>query len=390
MSQKKIITFSLSWLLFVIIWFVLAYIVFDLRLTSFKKEIIQAVKSNTIIGLPDSDNQSDLWDFEKKITTNIQNIKQSIVHIIGTETIGWYLNNSWLSLNTWIIQNQKVEIIWWNGIIISEDGFIITNKHVVWQPNVEYTIIDFWWNIYKLDKIRSDSNTDFAIIKVKDKNWNSAKDMFPTNVISSKTKVQIGQWVFAIWNTSSDNINAVTMWILSSKNKKIWWSKNIIWLYQTDTALSKGNSWWPLINTDWEVIGISTAIDNLQQSTSYILPITKEFISWIFASIQRNWKILYPSLWFNFIEINTINKNELKVNATNWIIVTEIINDSEASKKWIKIWDIIIWINGNEINNDNTFIYQLYWYNFWNKIVLNIQRWSKKVDIDVFLGENSQ
>lgn len=390
MSQKKIITFSLSWLLFVIIGFVLAYIVFDLRLINFKKEIIQAVKSNTIIGLPDSDSQSDLWNFEKKITNNIQNIKQSVVHIIGIETIGGYLNNSGLSLNSWILENQKVQTAWWNWIVISEDGFIMTNKHVISQPNMEYKIIDFRWNTYKLDKIRSDSNTDFAIIKVKDQNWNNAKDMFPTNIISSKSKVQIGQWVFAIWNTSSDNINLVTMWIISAKNKKIWWIKNIIWLYQTDAILSVWNSWWPLINTNWEVIGIGTAIDNLQQSTSYVLPITKEFISWIFTSIQRNWKISYPSLWFNFIEINTINKNELKVDTNNWILVTQIIDDSEASKKWIKIWDIIIWINGNEINNDNPFIYQLYWYNFWNKIVLNIQRWSKKIDIDVFLGENNQ
>ncbi|MFZ2150485.1 MAG: trypsin-like peptidase domain-containing protein [Candidatus Absconditicoccaceae bacterium] len=390
MSQKKIITFSLSGLLFVIIGFILAYVVFDLRLVNFKKEILQAVKSNTIIGLPDSDNKSDLGDFEKKITNNIQSIKQSIVHIVGIQTIGGYLNNSGLSLNSGIVENQKVETAGGNGIIISEDGFIITNKHVVSQPNMEYKIIDFWGNIYKLDKIRSDSNTDFAIIKVKDQNGNNAKDMFPTNIISSRAKVQIGQWVFAIGNTSSENINAVTMGIISAKNKKVGGIKNIIGLYQTDASLSVGNSGGPLINTNGEVIGISTAIDNGEQSTSYVLPITKEFISWIFTSIQRNGKISYPSLGFNFIEINTTNKNELKVDTTNGIIITEIINDSEASKKGIKVGDIITGINGNEINNDNPFLYQLYGYNFGNKIVLNIQRGSKKIDIDVFLGENNQ
>jgi len=383
MSQKKIITFSLSWLLFIIIWFISAYIVFDLRLISFKKNIIQAVKTNTIIGLSNTNNEAELWNFEKKITNNIQNTKQSIVHIIGTQIISWWLNNSG-------IITQTIEISWWNWIIVSEDWFIITDKNLIQQTNIEYKIIDFWWNIYKLDRSWADNNTDYAIIKVKNQDWNNAKDMIPINIISSKSKTQIGQWVFAIWNTSPENINTVTMWIISAKNKKIAWNKNIIWLYQTDTVMSQSNNWGPLINTNWEVIGINTNINNSNQLISYVLPITKEFINWTFSSIQRNGKISYPSLWLKFTEINTINKNEFKININNWIMVTEITNDSEASKKWIKSWDIITWINGNEINNDNPFSYQLYWYKFWDKIVLNVKRWSKKLDIDTFLGENSQ
>jgi len=390
MSQKKIITFSLSWLFFIIIWFILAYIVFDIRLINFKKEVIQAVKSNSIVDLWNIQDKLNLWDFEKKITNNIQHTKQSIVHIVGTQTIGWYLNNSWNLFNTWFTQNQKVEIWWWNWIIISEDGFIITNKHVVKEPNIEYKIIDFWWNIYKLDKIWSDSHNDLAIIKIKDLNWNNAKDMIPISIISSKSQVQIGQWVFAIWNTSTENINTVTMWIISSKNKRILWNTNTVWRYQTDASLFPWNSWWPLINTNWEVIGISTAISNINQWVSYITPITKELINRIFSSIQKNWKISYPSLWFYFTEINAINKNDLKVPTNNGILVTEILKNSEAENKWIKIGDIIIWINGNEINNDKPLLYQLYWYKFWEKIVLNIKRWSKKLDIDVFLKESTE
>lgn len=357
---------------------------------SFKKDIIQSIKSNNIIWLPDADNKTDLWDFEKKITSNIQSTKQSIVHIIGSQTIGGYINNSGTLLNSGIIQNQKVDIWWWNWIVISEDWFIITNKHLVQQPNVEYKIIDFRWNAYKLDKVWTDGNTDFAIIKVKDQNWNNAKDMTPTNVISSKAKIQIWQWVFAIWNTSLENINAVTMWIISSKNRKIWWNKNIIWLYQTDAALSQKNIWWPLVNTNWEVIGIVWNINTIDRSKSYILPITKELISWVFSSIQKNGKISYPSFWFDFIEINTANKVELKVTPNNWILITQVSADSEAANKWITVWDIILWLNGNEINNDSPFLYQLYWYKFGDKIVLNIQRGSKKIDIDAFLGENNQ
>ncbi len=373
-----------------IIWFILAYVVFDLRLINFKKDIMQSIQSNNIIGLPGVDNQSDLWNLEKKITSNIQNIKQSIVHIVGVQTIGGYLNNSWILLNSGIVQNQKVEIWWGNWIVISDDWFIITNKHVVIQPNMEYKIIDFWWNVYKMDKVWSDSNSDFAIIKIRNQDWNNAKDMVPASIISSKTNIQVGQWVFAIWNTSPENINTVTMWIISAKNKKIWWSKNIIWLYQTDAALYPWNSWGPLINTNWEIVGICTATNNLEQQISYVLPITKEFINWMFTSIQKNWKISYPSFWFNFIEINAINKEQLNAYTNNWISITEVMNDSEAARQWIKVWDIITWINGNEINNDTPFLYQLYWYKFWDKIVLNIQRWSKKLDIDAFLGENSQ
>jgi S1-C subfamily serine protease len=137
-------------------------------------------------------------------------------------------------------------------------------------------------------------------------------------------------------------------------------------------------------------VGICTATNNLEQQISYVLPITKEFINWMFTSIQKNWKISYPSFWFNFIEINAINKEQLNAYTNNWISITEVMNDSEAARQWIKVWDIITWINGNEINNDTPFLYQLYWYKFWDKIVLNIQRWSKKLDIDAFLGENSQ
>ncbi len=283
-----------------------------------------------------------------------------------------------------VMKKKKIKVVWedweeeseiettksqeWNAIVITTDWYLLTNKHVVEDKQWIYSVI-IENKEYSVDKIRNDEELDLSIIKIKaDKKLTAAK------IPSINTEIKIWNIVFAIKNDIESNEYWTKMWIINSKNQKLK-QKNwniYIWMIKSSTAIEAGFSWWPLIDINWNTIWINTAIDNIEYGASYTLPINQELISESLNSIKQNNKIIRPSIEIEY------EQND------KWIKVIKIQEWSNAEKAWLKEWDVIIWINDFPVDYNN-FLYVLYSYNAWKSVVLNIQQWELKNDIQVTL-----
>jgi len=172
------------------------------------------------------------------------------------------------------------------GMIISEDGYILTNNHVI-EDSSSVTATTQDGTELEATVVKTDSDKDIAVIKVKtDKTLTAAK-------LGDSSKVQVGEDVIAIGNVLGRYHNSVSRGIISGLGRPIVTSGSSLYgnlkelddLIQTDTAINSGNSGGPLVNTKGEVIGINTAIDGSAQNIGFSVPINhaKEMI----ASIKK-------------------------------------------------------------------------------------------------------
>lgn len=161
------------------------------------------------------------------------------------------------------------------GIVISEDGYILTNNHVVSDSN-SVSIATQDERIYKATVVKVDEDKDLALIKVVDE---TAK--FTAVKIGDSEKVEVGENVIAVGNALGEYSNTVTKGIVSGLGRPIVTSSSDLYgklheledLIQTDAAINSGNSGGPLVNSKGEVIGINTAVAGSAQNIGFSVPI---------------------------------------------------------------------------------------------------------------------
>jgi len=167
-----------------------------------------------------------------------------------------------------------------SGFIISADGLILTNKHVVQDIKAEYTVFTNDGKKYSAKVLARDPNIDIAIIKI------SASNL-PTIKLGNSDLIQVGQTAIAIGNALGEFRNTVNVGVVSGLSRNITASgggglmETIYNVIQTDASINPGNSGGPLLNLRGEVMGINTAIAQNAQSIGFAIPINqvKEIIS---------------------------------------------------------------------------------------------------------------
>lgn len=375
MNKNKILTTTLS-LFGIATVILLIFLILKINRLEYNIEIITGQE---IVDITPNKKKFDLSLFQENLLNWIEENKPSIVWIYSQKDIEIFEDNinsnETKKLDSYNInpKNQKSKIetiktLQWNGIIISKDWYIITNKHVVKDLKANYTVI-LNNQKFKVNKIRNDKWLDLAIIKI-----SVTKQLKPAKFIDITNENKIWQIVFALKNDPTSQEIVTKMWIINSKNQKFKIENNriYIWLIQTSTAIEPWFSGWPLININWDVIAINTAIDNIEYWASYSLPLNQEFINQTLSSIKESSKIIRPYIWIDY------DKQD------DSIIITKIHKNSPASKTELEIWDIIHWINNNDINYNN-FLYQLYTYKPNKNIILNVQKDKFKQDIQIKL-----
>lgn len=315
-----------------------------------------------------------LKNLQSDITKAIDNVSPSVVSIVMSKDLKIYYEDP-NNFYGWYITEKKEKVWWWSWIIISSDGYIITNKHVVQDPNLDYTIITKNWDNHKVDKIWLDPVLDIAILKIIDTNGDVPNDLVAAPMDTISNKVKIGDMVIAIWNALAEYDNSVTFGIISGKWRKLNEStQNSIyqWLYQTDASINPWNSGGPLLDIKWDVIWINTAITAVGQWIWFAIPVNKEFVSSTLDIIKKNWKIVRPFIWINYLELTKTLAKSLSIDKFEWLYIQDVVADSLAQKSWLKKWDIILELNWVKIDTDNNFIYQLYTYMPWEEIELKV------------------
>lgn len=223
-----------------------------------------------------------------------------------------------------------------SGVIISEDGYIITNNHVVkGARRLEITLNNK--ETYDAEIIGIDESTDIALLKID-------KDNLPYLPFGDSDNLQVGEWVLAVGNPFNLT-STVTAGIVSAKARNINLSNNnnrIESFIQTDAAVNPGNSGGALVNVRGELIGINTAISS--QTGSYIgysfaVPsnISKKVIEDIleFGNVQRAY------LGINYEELDSEKAIDFGVNTTEGVIITRVIDQGAAKEAGLKANDII-------------------------------------------------
>jgi len=335
--------------------------------------------------------KSNFLALQSSLVDTIATAKKSVVSITISKDVKFYVEDPSQMNGPGTVQQQTTKVWGWSGIIVSKQGYIITNKHVVQDTTAKYSVTLYDGKTYNVDKIRFDDLLDLAILKIVDSEGKSVADLNVASFLPLDTQVDIGQFALAIGNALSSYSNNVTLGIIWGKNKQITINKNnlYIWLYQTDALVNPGNSGGPLLDIEGNVLGITTAIAE-GEGIAFALPISKEFIAGTIKSIETFWTITRPIIGIQYVDITPALKAEKKITIDNGIYIQDVLADLPASQAGLKIGDIILSINGKEISNQLPFLYQLYTYIPGDTIVLDILRNGKQLTLNVVLGWNTQ
>ena len=276
-----------------------------------------------------------------------------------------------------------------SGIIISKDGYILTNNHVVEDvDDVRVKLIDN--SEYEAKIVGRDPSTDIALIKI------DAKDL-PVAILGNSDNLKIGEWVLAIGNPLNLT-STVTAGIVSALHRSI----NILRgrnnvtsienFIQTDAAINPGNSGGALVNLRGEVIGVNSAIATTTQyymGYGFAVPINlaKAVVDDIikYGEVRRGYLGVYIS------EVTPVTAKGVKLDRPRGVFVTSVIKGSAADEAGIKEGDVILSVDGKEVNRTNELQAKIGIKNPGDVVTLKIWRNGKELTIKAKLkGRNNE
>ena len=237
---------------------------------------------------------------------------------------------------------QQTQIGTGSGVIISEDGYIVTNNHVI-QNATELEITLNNNKSYKAKLIGTDTKMDIALLKI------DAEEKLPYIVFGDSDEIKVGEWVLAVGNPYNLN-STVTAGIVSAKARDLS-NEGLQSFIQTDAAVNPGNSGGALVNTRGELIGINTMISSPTGSYagySFAVPsnITRKIIEDLmqFGNVQRG------VLGVEGGELNSNVAKEIGVDQTQGFYINKVTKNSGAEKAGLKKGDIITALDTKKVN----------------------------------------
>jgi len=254
------------------------------------------------------------------------------------------------------------------GIVLTADGLIVTNRHVVptGTTKVSVTLSDGaqYDNVQVVGRTSDRDSLDVAFLKIQD---TKGKTLVPA-VIGDSSKVEVGDSVIAIGNALGQFQNTVTNGIISGYGRSIQasdstgtTSENLEDLFQTDAAINEGNSGGPLVNLDGEVIGINTATAGDAQSIGFSIPIND--VSGLIKGVKETGKLQQPYLGVAYVSLtdDIAQRLNLKVKRGAYVAPPRfsgsqqaVVSGSPAEKAGIKEGDIITSIDGQSIDQNHS------------------------------------
>jgi len=298
----------------------------------------------------------------------------------GNEAFEWFFGNR----NNYNYQQQKKRAISsGSGVIISNDGYIVTNNHVIEKANsIEVTLSNN--KKYKAVLIGRDKDTDLAVLKIEEKK-------LPSLSFANSDDVLVGEWVLAVGNPF-DLSSTVTAGIVSAKGRNI----NILQNYsrnsrsntaiesfiQTDAAVNPGNSGGALVNTKGELIGINTAIATPTGTfAGYSFAVPSNLVSKIVDDIIHYGKAQRVFLGVNITNITNEMAYKLQLKDMQGVYITNVLSDGNAEKIGILEGDVLIAIDNNKINSISELQEKMAEYKLGSSILISLIRNGREIKI---------
>lgn len=267
-----------------------------------------------------------------------------------------------------------------SGVILSSDGYIVTNNHVIEDANeIEVVLNDK--RTFAAQLIGTDPNTDLALLKIE-------ATGLPTIEIGNSDDLRVGEWVLAVGNPFNLT-STVTAGIVSAKARSI----NILnsdmkieSFIQTDAAVNPGNSGGALVNTRGELVGINTAIASQTGSyAGYAFAIPTAIMQKVVADLRQYGTVQRALLGIRMLDITQQVKDQLSLESMEGVYVGEVISGSAADKAGMKAGDVIVQVDGRPINASSQLQEQIGRKNPGDQITILVRRGQRSVTLQVTL-----
>jgi S1-C subfamily serine protease len=295
-----------------------------------------------------------------------------------------------------IFTKKKINVGGGSGFIVSSDGTVLTNRHVVNDPKADYMVIVDEEKKYPAKVLAKDPINDVAILKIDGKN-------LPIIKLGSSSKLELGRTVIAIGNVLGTFQNTVSVGVISGLSREITAGDVITketaklrGLIQTDAAINPGNSGGPLIDMHGKAIGINAAMVFMAENIGFALPINNAKKD--LEDLKKYGRIYQPFLGLRYILLNKELQERFKLPVDyGALIVSEptpegkaVIPQSAAAKAGIKERDIILETENEKITEKNPIEDVLQRCRVGQTVVLKALRNGKKINFRVILDERSE
>jgi serine protease Do len=296
----------------------------------------------------------------RQIVSNQSELISQLVEEVGPSVVSINVKQSVVSDNFFFGPSESVAESAGTGIILSSDGVVITNRHVIPESVKKVSVTTSDGKVYdNVDVLARDprSGVDIAFLKI-----NGVNDLKPAK-LGDSANTQVGESVIAIGFALGEFKNTVTSGIISGEGRPVTASdgmsaETLTNLFQTDAAINPGNSGGPLLNLNGEVIAINTAVAGSgAQNIGFAIPIND--VKPQITSILENGKLEIPYLGVRYVSLNESVQQRFELSRSEgaWLKAAEakqaVINGSPADKAGLKEGDIIFKVNGKDVNQEN-------------------------------------
>jgi Do/DeqQ family serine protease len=233
-----------------------------------------------------------------------------------------------------------------SGVIISDDGYIITNNHVIENAeSVDVTLNDK--RTFTAKVVGRDPGSDIALLKIK-------ADNLPYIKYGDSEQLRLGEWVLAVGNPFNLT-STVTAGIVSAKGRSLGLNEggaySIESFIQTDAALNMGNSGGALVNTKGLLVGITSAIispSGAYSGNSFAIPVT--IVKKVVNDLKEYGQVQRAFIGVNIKDLVSEDADKFKLNELKGVLITRVIDDGSAKEAGLKENDVILKFDGNSVN----------------------------------------
>ena len=285
---------------------------------------------------------------------------------------------------------EKKQVSAGTGFFVSEDGYLITNRHVVEDNTAEYTVLMNDGRKMKAEVLARDQAQDIAVLKVEGSGFN----FIP---LGDSEKLRAGQTVVAIGNALGEFQNTVSVGVIAGLSRTIVASgaasgpEILQEVIQTDAAINPVNSGGPLLDLAGRAIGINTAVAADAQSIGFALPIN--FIKKAVSDVREFGKISYAYLGVRYVTITPQVKEDRKLPVDYGALLAAaegqaaVINGSPAQKAGLREGDVVLEFGGTKADKENSLAKLISQKKVGEKVSLKVLRDGKEIIIEVELAE---
>ena len=325
----------------------------------------------------------DMYSAQDAFASVYDKAKDSVVNIRTKKTIVVETYNpleAFLFGTSGVRQQRRESGSLGSGFIISSDGYIMTNNHVINGADEIYVKFSDGRE-YSTRLVGTSPEVDIAVLKIE------SNEKFKPLEFSDSDKIEIGQWSIAFGNPMGLN-DSMTVGVISASGRSSLGIEEIENFIQTDAAINQGNSGGPLIDINGKVIGVNTAILSTSGgSVGLGFAIPSNLVSVVKDSIIATGKFEKPYIGVYLNNLDSEKIKALNIKSTNGVLIAKVVADGPAARAGIQANDVIVAVNGKAVNSAGAFIGELAAKKVGESVELSVIRNSQTVKIRVTLEE---